>query len=331
MTRPFARRSLLPALLAAAGAAAGPAHASEGGASLYLLGSGGPEAAIAPPVEGVFFDNTFYYYDGTTDVSRQFVLGGKVVAGLDAEIVADFATVLWVPSTDVAGGTLSLGAALPVGRPSVKVDAVLTGPGGGQLAVAREDSAFIVGDPLATAMMSWKAGGNWYVHAEATVNIPVGEYREDQLANLAFHRWATDVSFATSWHDPEAGWDVSAKAGFTLNGTNHYTDYDTGTEFHLEGAVERIFSPQFSAGLQAYHFQQVSGDSGSGAVLGPYKGRVTGVGATAAYNFELGKTPVTARLRVFEEFGAKNRLEGTSVFFSLTLPLWMNLPAGAGG
>ena len=330
MTRPIAVRAL-PCALVAAAAAASPARATEGGESFYLLGSGGPETAVAPPVEGVFFDNTFYYYSGNTEAAREFVLGGKVVAGLDAEVVADFATVLWVPSTDVAGGTLSLGAVLPVGRPSVNVDAVLTGPGGGQVAIAREDSAFVIGDPAVTAMLSWNAGGNWHVQAAAMVNIPVGEYREDQLANLAFHRWATDLSLATSWHDPKAGWDVSAKAGFTFNGTNDYTDYDTGTEFHLEGSVERIFSPQFSAGLQAYHFQQVSGDSGPGAVLGPYKGRVTAIGATAAHTFELGKTAVTARVRVFEEFGAKNRLDGTSVFVSLTLPLWMNLPTGAGG
>ena len=78
----------------------GAASASEGGASFYLLGSGGPGAAVLPPLRGVFFDNTAFYYHGEAKAERQFVVGGNLVAGLDATIIADFATVLWVPTTD---------------------------------------------------------------------------------------------------------------------------------------------------------------------------------------------------------------------------------------
>src|SRR6478735_9275462 len=122
-----------------------PAAASEGGASLYLLGSGGPGAAVLPPVEGVFFDNMFYFYDASAEANREFVVGGNVVLGLDATIAADFATVLWVPSTNVLGGTFAVGAALAVGVPDVTAGAVLTGPGGGTIAVSRQDSAFVIG------------------------------------------------------------------------------------------------------------------------------------------------------------------------------------------
>jgi hypothetical protein len=112
----------------------------------------------------------------------------------------------------------------------------------------------------------------------------------------------------------------------TFNGTNDHTDYKTGTEAHFEASIERIFSPKFSAGLQAYRFVQLSGDSGTGAVLGPNKGRVTGIGATAAYNFPLGKMPATARLRVFEEFEAERRSRDL-VMLSLTVPLSMKAAA----
>lgn len=75
-----------------------PASATEGGASFYLLGSGGPGAAIMPPTKGVFFDNTAYYYGGKAKGDRRFLVGGNLVAGLDANIPADFPTVLWVPA-----------------------------------------------------------------------------------------------------------------------------------------------------------------------------------------------------------------------------------------
>jgi hypothetical protein len=327
------RRAGTPALLAIALAGvctATPAAASEGGASLYLLGSGGPGAAVVPPVEGVFFNNMFYFYDGSAEAEKQFVVGGKVVAGLDATIAADFATVLWVPSTNVLGGTFAIGAALPVGVPDVTASAVLTGPGGGTVGVSRQDSAFVIGDPIIVAELGWDVGGDSHLALSTQTNVPVGMYREDQLANLAFHRWAVDASLAGSWHDPKLGWDISLKAGVTFNGTNHVTDYTTGTEAHFEASIERLFSPKVSAGLQGYRFVQLSGDSGAGAVLGPNKGRVTGVGVTAAYNFPLGKMPATLRGSVFEEFQAERRLEGTSVMLSLTVPLSMKLPPGAG-
>ena len=306
-----------------------PAQASEGGASIYLLGSGGPGVALMPPIQGVFFANTAYYYDGKGGGGRNFLVGGNLVAGLKAKIVADFATALWVPTTDLAGGTFAVGAVLPVGDPKVNVSAVITGPLGNSFNFGRSDSQTVMGDPLVTAMWGWKSG-DLHIQASTFVNIPIGQYRHDKLANLAFHRWAGDVSLAGTWRNETSGWDVSGKAGFTFNGENHYTDYNTGTEFHLEGSVEKILSPAFSLGVQGYYFNQVSGDSGSGARLGSFEGEVTGVGATGAYNFKIAdKIPASLRLRAFHEFNATNRLEGDSVFLDFTMPLHVKLPPGA--
>lgn len=320
---------------AACGAAlafvAGHAEASEGGASVYLLGSGGPGAAVVPPIEGVFLLDTQYYYSGEASAGREFVIGGNVVAGLDATVNANFATVLWVPTTDLAGGTLAVGLALPIGGPDVEVSATLTGPGGRQIERSKSDSAFVMGDPLVTAIWGWKSGKT-NIAASTLINVPIGQYRKDKLANLAFHRWAADVSLAATYLDEEAGWDVSGKAGFTFNGENDYTSYETGTEFHAEASVEKKFNKTWSAGVQGYYFEQVSGDSGAGARLGSFKGRVAGLGVTGAYNFLLfGKAPATLRLHAIKEFEARNRLEGESIFLDFSMPLWVNMPPGAGG
>ncbi|MBO9518616.1 MAG: transporter [Porphyrobacter sp.] len=325
------RRCAVAGLAVTGAALSTPAAASEGGSSFYLLGSGGPEAAVLPPVEGVFLDNTMYFYNGEASVDREFVVGGNVVAGLDADIFANFTTLMWVPSTNVLGGTLALSAALPIGHPAVDASVVLTGPGGNQIAIDRKDSAWVIGDPVASAALAWSLDKETHLQFGTMVNIPIGQYREDELANLAFHRWIVDASLAATWHDEASGWDLSTKTGITFNGTNNFTDYNTGTELHWEASVEKTLSKQVSLGLQAYHYQQISGDSGTGAVLGPNKGEVSAVGVTGAYNFVLGKTPVTARLRVFEEFNATRRLDGTAAFFSLTFPISMKLPPGAGG
>jgi len=317
-------------LVLALAAGAQQAQASEGGASLYLLGSGGPGNAIMPPLKGVFFDNEAYYYKGSGSGGKSFVVGGNVVAGLDAKILADFATVLWVPTTDLNGVTVAFGAALPVGQVDVDANVVLSGPRGRQIGVSASDDATVIGDPIATAMLGWKTG-DVHVQLSTMLNVPIGDYRKDELANLAFHRWAFDSSLAVSWHDEKSGWDVSGKGGLTFNGENPYTAYKTGTEMHLEAAVEKTFSPKWSAGLQGYYFKQVSADRGPGAALGPFQGEASGVGATAAYNFKIGHMPATLRARAFTEFNVSNRLEGDSFWLGLTVPLSLKMPTGAGG
>jgi len=329
MTRGSRRLGLCVAIAACLVASA--THASEGGASVYLLGSGGPGAAVLPPIDGVFFFNTAYHYDGKAGGNKQFLVSGNLVAGLKGNINADFATVLFIPTTDFAGGVLALGAALPVGVPAVDVSAVITGPRGRTVAISRSDDRLIVGDPLVTAAWGWTSGKT-HIALSGLVNIPIGQYSQGRLSNLSFHRWAGDVSLAATWLDEERGWDLSGKAGFTFNGENPATDYRTGTEFHVEGAIEKQFSPTWSLGLQAYYFSQVSGDSGAGDTLGPFKGEVGGVGVTGAYNFKIAdKIPATLRLHAMTEFDAKNRLEGNSVWLDFSMPLWVKTPPRASG
>jgi hypothetical protein len=318
----------LAAVAVAAALGGHAARASEGGASFYLLGSGGPEAAILPPVSGVFFANTAFYYRGEAGGGQQFTFGGNVVAGLTGTIAADFPTVLWVPQMKVLGGTFAVGAALPFGKVWVDAQTVLTGPLGRSFAVSAGDKALVLGDPVLTAALGWSRGRTFFQLSDM-LNVPVGQYRDGELANLAFHRWANDFSAAVSWHDPKAGWDISAKSGFTLNGENHATDYVTGTEWHLEGAVEKALTPAWSLGAQVYQFDQLTGDSGAGAVLGPFKGRVTGVGGSVAYNFKVGHTPLMFRLHGTAETSSQNRLLGHSIWLDFTMPLHVNMPAEA--
>jgi hypothetical protein len=320
-------RGLGLGLVIAGSAAAFHAQASEDGASFYLLGSGGPGAAILPPLPGVFFANTAFYYHGSAGAGHEFVDGGHVVVGLRGTVAADFLTGLWVPTTHFLGGTLAIAGTLPVGESKADVSAVLTGPNGNPLTINRGDSAFVVADPAVTAELGWQHGDFHYA-VTSLVNVPIGEYRNGQLANIAFHRWADDLSAAVTWHDDKSGWDVSAKTGFTFNGENPDTDYVTGTEWHFEYAVEKSLTKAWALGLQGYYFHQVTGDSGSGAKLGPFEGRVVGIGGEAAYNFVLGKTPVTLRLHGTTEFAAQNRAQGHSVWLDLTFPIWLKLPAG---
>lgn len=87
------------------------------------------------------------------------------------------------------------------------------------------------------------------------------------------------------------GLEVSLATGVTFNWTNTATNYRTGTELHLEGAVSYNLTPAFSVGVVGYHYEQLTGDTGTGANLGAFEGRVSALGGTVGYNFKLGETP----------------------------------------
>lgn len=305
-------------------AVSGDAIAAESGAGFYLLGTRGPAAAILPPA-GVFFQNDFYYYQGSLDAGKQLPVGGQVVGGVDAAVAIDLPTLIWVTPWDLVGGKFALSATLPVGWKDVSATASLVGPGGGAISRSVGDDTFTVGDPVISAMTGWNSG-NFYWQTGVMVNVPIGDYQKGELANIAFHHWGADVYAAGTYFDPATGLDISAAVGITFNAENAATDYRTGNEFHFEWAVSKQFNEQFSAGIIGYYYNQLTGDSGDGARLGDFKGEVAAIGATIGYNFKVGETPVSSRLKVYHEFGAKNRAEGTGVFATISIPLAITPP-----
>jgi hypothetical protein len=177
-------------------------------------------------------------------------------------------------------------------------------------------------NPAFSALVGWHKEDHHYLLA-ASVNVPVGDYDVRRLANVSLNRWATDISAAGTWLLPEEKIELSLATGITFNGENDDTNYETGTEFHLETAAFYQFTPSFSVGLNGYHYQQVTGDSGAGAESGDFKGRVTALGPGMSGTFNAGPLPVSASFRYFHEFKVKNRLEGDAVWLTLTIPLWV--------
>ena len=125
-----------------------------------------------------------------------------------------------------------------------------------------------------------------------------------------------------TWLDPTTGWELSSAVGLTFNGENSRTDYESGTEFHLEAAVSRFLSPALSIGLNGYYYQQITDDKTSDPTFGGFKGRVLTVGPVATYSFKVGNTAVSTSLKYFREFSVQNRLEGDIVLFQVSVPLW---------
>lgn len=76
---------------------------------------------------------------------------------------------------------------------------------------------------------------------------------------------------------------------------------------------------EFKLGLAGFVYQQLTGDSGSGATLGPFEGRVYGIGPHLVATVPIDHHPVIFNLRYFQEFNAVNRFQGHSITFATTV------------
>jgi hypothetical protein len=292
--------------------------AAEGAVGFYLLGSTTTNAGILPP-PGTYLIDYNYYYSGSTDITLD-IAGLIVSGGVDANAYLNVPAPLWVAPGKVLGGNIGFLMLVPIGWKDVEAGLAISGPlgGGGQASVQDDETKF--GDIVPGMMLGWHHG-NWHFKTHTLVNVPIGFWERGNLANMGFNHWAIDNAAAFTWLDPKIGLELSAMAGFTYNWKNTATDYKTGTEFHVEYAAVQNFSKRFALGINGYFYDQVTGDSGSGARLGSFEGRVAAIGPVMNVNFQVGKIPVSTSLKYFREFDVENRLEGDAGYLTLTMPL----------
>jgi len=312
------KRSIALAFIASALLPAQQSFAAEGAAGFYLLGNKTSMAGFVPP-PGTYVQSANYFYSGSTSAELSFA-GLTISGGVDADTYYSLPTALWVVPGKVAGGNLALSVSVPIGWKDVSAGFSLTGPGGGTIAANLSDEETAFGDPVLGAALGWHQG-NFYWTLGALVNAPAGLWERGNLANIGFNRWAVDLNGALTYLDMTTGLELSGAAGFTFNFENPDTDYKTGTEFHLELAAMQNFSKTFAIGIAGYYYDQISGDSGSGARLGDFEGRVAAIGPAVNVTWMLGKIPVSANLKYFHEFAVENRLEGDAGFVTFTMPL----------
>lgn len=87
--------------------------------------------------------------------------------------------------------------------------------------------------------------------------------------------------------------------------------------------MTKHLTDQVSVGLSGYDYRQFTADSGPGAKVGRFMGRVDTIGGTIGYAFKIGQFPISARLKVFREFDVQNRLQGSGGFVTISLPLYV--------
>jgi hypothetical protein len=245
-----------------------PATAAEGGIGDYLMGSRSNGAGITPPA-GVYFQDDTYFYDAKIGGGKATPFGGLLVANVSTQTWLNLPTTLWVTSAKVLGGDLAFSLTSSVGEPRVNASLLVNSPRFGPIGVNAIDDNVRLSDFFIQSFVGWQAGNfHWQLGIGGVA--PSGTYVAGELSNASLNRPAVDLFGTFTWLDPAIGWDLSTAAGFTFNQTNPATNYKTGDEFHLEWAATKYLSKQFTIGLVGYYYQQLTPDTGTGAVLGGF-------------------------------------------------------------
>lgn len=159
-----------------------PAQAAEGGSGFYLLGTRGQMAGMSLP-PGLYAQNDIYLYSGKSRTNVDVPLAGSAYLGVDAHAYVDLPTLIWVPDKKIGNASLTLNATLPVGYKKVSAFAALPGIGFG---ADTSDHTTRIGDPTIGASLGWNHD-KWHWNVAGLVNVPIGDYRRNQLANLSYN------------------------------------------------------------------------------------------------------------------------------------------------
>ena len=150
-------RRIARIVLTGAAFLAASVHADEGGVSFWLPGQQSSFAAVqgAP---GWSVPVVYYHTSSDAGASKQFVVGGNLVAGLDAKADLVFVAPTYTFAQPVLGGQGSFTLTVAGGRMQVGVDATLTGPNGGSISASRSDSLTGFADLYPTGTVKWSNG-----------------------------------------------------------------------------------------------------------------------------------------------------------------------------
>ena len=174
------------------------------------------------------------------------------------------------------------------------------------------------GDAFPTATLKWAHGVHNFM-TYVTANVPVGAYD----INLVKPRSALGAGRSTAvrgytYFDEDKGHEFSAVVGFTYNFMNPHTAYRSGIDMHVEASVLQYLTDRFLVGVTGYFYNQITGDDGPGATLGPFMSRVAEKRPQLSFDFALGGRSASLGTRGYYEFASQNRPQGWNAWLTLS-------------
>jgi len=280
------------------------ATAEEGGTGHYVPGGMATMIDLAPTQPGWVIQPLFLHYDGDFNGSRNLPVAGVVATELEADIDAVTLGSIYTFDSQVFGAYYSVGMYVPY----VWMDVTATLD-----SLSRTDQVNGFGDiTVIPVMLAWKHD-LWQFTAALPVYTPTGDYELGRLANPGLNYWTFDPTIGFAFNNAKTGFNFGIYSGVTFNTENEDTHYDSGSVLHAEISAQRLLpagSGFFGIGFNGFLYEQISGDSGTGATQGDFKGRTMGIGPVIDYILPTKTGTWVFEARWLPELDTKNRIEG---------------------
>ncbi len=293
-------------------------RAEEGGSGHYLPGS------MSSFVDGVPTDETFIVrynfvtWDASVDANRNLPIAGLLTAGADITTYANGLTLLWRPPFGELNDSWSYAMSMTVPYVNLEIEADVTDGG---TTVRRSDSISGIGDiVLMPVMLNQNLSPDFNINYRLGIYAPTGKYEPGRLANTGKNFWTIEPQVGFMYFGQKNGIQASAFLGADFNFENPDTNYHSGTQLHVDGTLAQHFPLWGSLagiGVNGYWYEQVEGDSGSGANLGDFKARTAGLGPVLSYATKAGGIDLIGELKWVHEFETQKRPEGDYIWFKL--------------
>ena len=308
--------------------------AGEGGTAHVLPGANATLIDLLPTKPGKFIKPFYLHYHGTVSalIPTAVGLAGNVDATVNTVVVGGGYT---FEQTVLGGSHYTVAAFLPYSWLDITADVqtptvtlrqqsnrpkIMRRKRDVSVTVRRHSKVSDFGDlTVVPVMLAWKCG-DWQADALVPIYAPTGSYKKGRLGNPGLNYWTFDPMVGLVYSNQKSGFNALLHLGCAINTENPATNYSSGALLHLDGAIQQIIpvgSGFFSLGAEGFFFEQVTGDSGTGANLGDFEGRTSGLGPVLSYIQPLGKQSLVFELKWLTELDTKKRLEGDYSFLKM--------------
>lgn len=286
-------------------------YAAEFGVTTYRPGLLDLNAGLLPPPGNGILKDLFLFQDQSTNVVTE---DGKLAARTNTAAYTDAVFAAYVTRIPVLGAYWAFGTIQMV---RIASQSLQVGPRGGppknqtSTVGGLGDGIFIPG------MLNWNVG-QFHLTSVLTFYAPTGSYVRQRIINVGVNRWAIEPDVGLTWLS-RGECEFSVFVGYTINAKNRAEEYLSGQECHADFALVQHFPNGLLFGMAGYALQQATPDSGTGAILGPFKSRVIGLGPIAGETIRVSEVPVHFTFKYDFEFAAQNYASGNELWLTATV------------
>lgn len=292
------------------------ACAEEGGAGQYIPGAFSSAVDLSPNTPGLALATDFLFYGGDFSANRTLPVAGRLVAGLDAHVYLWDIAAAYTLKPEILGAHYTFGMSVPF----IWMDAKATASIGPISRTIKDSTSDISDIVLIPVGLNWTFG-ELQLNFQSVVYTPTGDFDVGALANAGKNHWMFDQMIGASFTSQKTGTEITAFFGYAVSTENPATNYRNGDIIHLEGTLQQFLplgskTTLLGIGANAFYYQQVTGDSGSGATLGAFEGQTAGIGPVLTFVKIMGKRALSIQVKWLPELDTEKRLNGDWVWVS---------------